>query len=399
MPFGNRFLIKKLREEEAFGIVEALMALTILSLVLVALLGLLMVSVKAVASSKLSTTATQVANQCIEDIRALPYGDVGILESEKSKVEPYEPADNIPTGSLKAVETQTVSGIEFTIKYKVVWVDDSQDGLGSDDTDTAGPKDYKQVMVNIHWIINETTKTASASTFVKDKSEQTQPPTVVFTGDTPPDGTMFSINGDDTYEDMLNNGQIPLKAKGTDEDKDLITMRFYASGITPEGGFYRFDATDNFENVSPNSPCYWNPNATDTAGSLYWMDGTHEIVVEVWDGNGLRDAKSIFWQVDRFGIKKEGEPVEYQKNKYRVTISWKALQGMTVSYFDVYRDDVKINASAIPGEAESYTFTDDKNGLGLTSGSTYNYKVLAYNGSGQLINQSIVLPVTISGKK
>ncbi|MEW5707105.1 MAG: hypothetical protein AB1743_09985 [Actinomycetota bacterium] len=497
-----------LSDERAFGIVEAMISMTIMSLVLIGLLGLLAISVQAVSSSKAETIATQILNESIEKIRALPYEAVGLPDGD-------------PSGTLNAEETKTVAGTLFTIRYAVSWVDDSADGTST--ADTNGTNDYKQVDVEVSWSEKGTIRATRASTYVKYKASQSEPPTVNFVfGDvdpnkTPPDGTIFGLDNS-PYKSWFDNGTIPLKANATDPSGDLISMRFYISLITPEVGLYRFDPTDNYENPT----CFWNPNARDVYGDLLWGEGTHEVVVEAWDLQGLRDAKSIYWIIDReppkwtspanltavpiasiqdgggngdedgehggchrhggdggnedgdvvlgvrlswqaawdgtdkiehYRIYRKGPGGEFtvlvqdlnaplltydnsglqewssyqyyitalspggrestttsniasattyfviegtafkDERKNKVRINWHSPpEGITVHHYDVYRSGQKANASPISGSATQ--FTDDNRGVGLPDRTTYDYMVIAYNGSNQEINRSVTISVT-----
>jgi len=384
MPFGNRFLIKKLREEEAFGIIEALMALTIMSLVLIALLGLLVVSVKAVTSSKHSSVATQIANESIEKIRAMDYELIGVVGGD-------------PSGIL-VDETRTVSGILYTISYEVIWIDDSADGTGFEDKQVVegnddGWKDYKQATAYVNWVQNETTRTVSAVTYVKDKQVPTEPPTVNFvlgtygvldSNKTPPDGTVFGLD-DSPYKDWFDKGTIPLIATATDSDGDLVTMRFIIGMKTPDGGFYDISPTNEFENTSPNIPCYWNPNETDTVtGDYIWGEGTHEVTVEVWDAHGNRDAKSIHWIIDREAPPSPENLVAQAINNKTINLAWQDVFDGTdkVEHYQIYRKG--------PDSGESFTLVADTNlstpaysDSNLAEWSTYQYYIKALSPGGR----------------
>jgi len=350
MPFLNRS-VDKLREERAFGIVEALMAMTLMSLVLIALLGLLSASVKAITSSKLSTIATQIVNERMEQVRSMSYAEVGLT------TDTIENASD-PTGYLHP-ETRTASGVQFTINYRVKWVDE---------TSTASTEDYKQVWVNVSWLERGTTRTVSASTFIKDKPTQYEPPTVNFDSETAADGMIFGPS----YT------QIPLRATGTDGENDLVLLRFYIGGITPAGGIYQFNPTYSYQ----NDILQWDPNVTtvDSSGatSYTWDDGTYEVMVEVWDSHGLRDAKSIFWTLDRFPpIWDPGNPESLSTqlmSDSSIKLAWNsAIDGRdSVDKYNIYRkesSDVTFTAVATNITGTDYTCT------GLTEWKTYQFYV------------------------
>jgi len=271
-----------------------------------------------------------------------------------------------------------------------VWVDDPADGLGASDPDEG--KDYKQISVYIHWSENGTVRTVSASTFIKDKTTQNEPPTVNFIlGDsgvldsskTPPDGTIFGLD-DSPYKAWFDNGTIPLKASAVDEDNDIVSMRFYVGGLTPTGGLFSFSPAGNYED---NPTCLWNPNTIDN-GDLLWVDGTHEVMVEVWDSHGLRDAKSIHWVIDRnppswLDSQPANLSAQAVDNK-RIALSWQpAWDGLDkVSDYRIYRkgpdqSNFSVAASKINAPAYSYTDTD------LNDWSTYQYYLTALSPGGR----------------
>lgn len=394
MPFGNRFLIKKLREEEAFGIIEALMALTIMSLVLIALLGLLVVSVKAVTSSKHSSVATQIANESIEKIRAMDYELVGVVGGD-------------PSGIL-VDETRTVSGILYTVSYEVTWVDDSADGTGTADA-ASDPNDlghdYKQATAYVYWVQNETTRTVSAVTYVKDKQVPTEPPSVNFilgtygvldSNKTPPDGTIFGLD-DSPYKEWFDKGTIPLKAMATDSDGDLVTMRFIIGMKTPDGGFYDISPTDQYENYPT---CYWNPNTTDTVtGDYIWGEGTHEVTVEVWDAHGNRDAKSIHWIIDREAPPAPENLVAQATDNKTISLTWQDVFDGTdkVERYQIYRKG--------PDSEESFMLVVDTNlsnpaysDSDLAEWSTYQYYIKALSPGGRAsVSSNLATATTMFG--
>lgn len=369
MPCYRQSIVK-LREERAFGLIEALMALLIMSLVLVALLGLLTVSVKAVASSKLSTLANQLLNESIEEIRSVPY-------------------DSIVPGTTE--ETRTVLGYGLGLRKDISWVDDAADLTGSNDINN-NPNDYKQAVITVRWLENGDVKSISATTFVRSTPSKTQPPTVNFViaendyNATPLSGTVFGLEAgyplyNVLYEQWLNNGTIPIKATGTDPDADLLSMRFYVSGITPEGGLYGFDPVASYTNMPI---CRW-PKLVDAS---LWPEGAHEIVVEVWDAQGGRDAKSMFWYIDRVcPYWKAREPANLAASvlsQSAIQLSWqKAWDGNEqVNRYKIYRKAP--GAGSFSTHVSSYNNpTPSYQDQSLAQWQTYQYYISALSVGGR----------------
>lgn len=377
MPDQNR-LLGVLRDERAFGITEALMAMTIMSVVLIALLGLLSTSVKAIASSKMLSFANQIANECVEEVRFLPYTSVGILPSQKTH------PDN-PSGVLEREETRTVLETEFTINYEVLWVDDTEDGTSTSDAD--GTQDYKQVFIDVHWVEKDSTRTVSVVTYAKDKVVQTNPPTVNFlfgdpnAGLTMADGTILGTD-DSPYKVLFDAGTIPLKSSASDVNNDLTVLRFYIHGTTPDGALYNFDPTGSYENAT----YWWDPNEVDTSGAYLWNDGTHEVTVEAWDSSGNRDAKSIFWVIDRYPPKWDS-PANLSTGSISTStigLTWQpAIDYLDqVNKYRIYRK-ASSDATYTVIEATHTTTENTYSNTGLTEWTTYQYYITALSLGGR----------------
>lgn len=91
-----------------------------------------------ITDSKARLTALTVATDYQEYIRSLAYDEVGTQ-------------GGIPAGALPQVSTTTLNGIEFTRQVLVEYVDDSADGLGSNDHNYI-TTDYKKAKVTVNWV-------------------------------------------------------------------------------------------------------------------------------------------------------------------------------------------------------------------------------------------------------
>ncbi len=72
-----------------------------------------------------------------------------------------------------------------------------------------------------------------------------------------------------------------------------------------------------------------------------------------------------------------------QDGDKQATLTWTQATGDVVSSYEVWRDDVNTYISGLDSSARSFTVT------GLTDGSTYRYRVVAYNSAG-LANSNVV---------
>lgn len=126
-----RFHNSTTRLESGFTITEIMAAAAILT---IGILGVLIVfnsSLNTQSNTKVKTLATNIATEKIETARNVSYANL---------TEPYLQA-NLGT-------TANRSGLNFTIAYSIVYVDDPSDGTGASDLD---PKDFKDVKVTVSW--------------------------------------------------------------------------------------------------------------------------------------------------------------------------------------------------------------------------------------------------------
>jgi len=125
----------KCKIKKGFTLIEALIAVFLIVIIFVGIVGAFVASMKILVQSKARATALSLANQRIEEIRNLPYDDVGTV-------------GGIPQGEIPQTETRTLNGIEFTIKTTIIYIDDPFDGVAPDDPI---PSDYKRVKVKVSW--------------------------------------------------------------------------------------------------------------------------------------------------------------------------------------------------------------------------------------------------------
>ena len=121
--------------KNGFTLLEVLIGSALILIVFLGIFGGFELALKVVAQSKAKSSAIALANNRIEEIRNLPYKDVGTI-------------GGIPAGTIPQTETQTLNNIKFTIKTTIVYVDDPFDGVAPNDP---VPADYKRAKVAISW--------------------------------------------------------------------------------------------------------------------------------------------------------------------------------------------------------------------------------------------------------
>jgi len=121
--------------EYGFSFIEILVGVALLLVVSLGFYGAFQLGIKIVGQSKARITAAALANQQIETIKNLSYGQIGT-------------SGGIPLGDILETEIITRNNIEYTVKTTIGYVDDPFDGTAPTDT---LPNDYKSVKVKVSW--------------------------------------------------------------------------------------------------------------------------------------------------------------------------------------------------------------------------------------------------------
>lgn len=130
------FASPKFNFKKGFTLIEVLIGIFLILIVFLGIYGLYQLSLKVINTSASKITATYIANQCLEKIKNLPYGSIGI-------------EGGFPDGVLESSTTTTRNNYEYTIETRVDFVVDSTDGIVFPDDDC--PNDYKRVEVKVSW--------------------------------------------------------------------------------------------------------------------------------------------------------------------------------------------------------------------------------------------------------
>lgn len=157
------------RDDDGFTLVETMVALVVISIVFSALAGFLVTSIKAQAANERRIRATQVGNQAVEDLRALPWDVLGFYASDAG----YQPTvggletvtlappasgtrdDRVP---LPGEQEIAANGITYKRTLNVLWFDDPGDGIGAADNDS-DTHDAKLVRAKLSWQVGTGAKT------------------------------------------------------------------------------------------------------------------------------------------------------------------------------------------------------------------------------------------------
>jgi hypothetical protein len=133
IPPPLRPLGRVLRNEDGFGLIETMIAMTMFAIVSAPLVGILLASVAQQKTSHERTLAAQTAQSAIESVRSLPYDSVGIQNGN-------------PSGSVSAAMPASqlgIQGLDATVTTKISYMDDAPA------TSYRTRADYKKVVVTV----------------------------------------------------------------------------------------------------------------------------------------------------------------------------------------------------------------------------------------------------------
>ncbi len=126
-------LKKNRNSTKGFSLIEVLVSLMLISILMISVYSLVTISLKVTVDNASYIEAINYANQKMENIRNLPYDDVGTILG-------------FPAGAIPQVETID----NYTINNYVIYYDDVYDGFAGADTNSI-VTDYKIVTVKISW--------------------------------------------------------------------------------------------------------------------------------------------------------------------------------------------------------------------------------------------------------
>ncbi len=123
------------RSSKGQSLIEALLGLGILLILFHALGSLLIAAYDLLGNTRTRTTARYLATERIEEMRNLPYANIGVQ-------------GGIPSGVLPQLASINRNGLDYTTRTAVVFIDDPFDNLAPTDP---FPTDYKRVRIDVSW--------------------------------------------------------------------------------------------------------------------------------------------------------------------------------------------------------------------------------------------------------
>lgn len=125
----------KLFSQKGFTLIEALVVLSIFSIILVTFYSTFTLGTQYIIDAKNRLGAVSLANQKMEIVRNLQYDDIGTLTG-------------VPQGVLDDDYYENVNAVSYHVKTDISFVDDDFDGIEGVDVVAT---DYKTVRISILW--------------------------------------------------------------------------------------------------------------------------------------------------------------------------------------------------------------------------------------------------------
>ncbi|HAV11105.1 MAG TPA: hypothetical protein DCX32_00955 [Candidatus Moranbacteria bacterium] len=149
------FFLKDRDKKRGFTIIEALVLLFIFMVIVTTFYRFFASGTYLVLEAKKKLIAVNIANERIEFIRSLPYGEVGTVSG-------------VPLGDIDSLETVTRGNYGFEVLTSIVYHNDEYDGTGTD----SEPNDYKKIAVSVKWGEGAQSQTVSLSSIVAPFGEE-----------------------------------------------------------------------------------------------------------------------------------------------------------------------------------------------------------------------------------
>lgn len=122
------------------SLIDVVVGSALMLVIFMGLFGILRASIQVSGLAKLKAAATEIASSRMEYVRSLAYASVGTI-------------GGIPAGPIPQLATTTNSGIEFSVRTYIAYVDDPADGEGIHDGNDI-TTDYKVVRVSVFYDVN-----------------------------------------------------------------------------------------------------------------------------------------------------------------------------------------------------------------------------------------------------
>lgn len=134
---GNVHMRVKASSERGMTLIDTIVGSALMLLVFMGITAAFQLSLDVVTNNRVRAGAIALLNERMEYLRSLSYTQIGVI-------------GGIPAGIVPQIETVSWNGIEYTRRTSVLYSDDPEDGLGSEDENDI-IADYKTIRVEVSW--------------------------------------------------------------------------------------------------------------------------------------------------------------------------------------------------------------------------------------------------------
>lgn len=246
-------LQRRLAREDGISLMEVLVAFMLLGIVMSGSVRFFSTTLLSLQSSERRTHATALANEELENLRTIPWGDTGFYEDDFAGTPPTDTVVIDPARPAASVaplpeEEITRAGVPLQVDRSITWIDNSQTGT---------PTDYKRLVVDVSWQDRGRTFSVSVqSVRSPNPDEQEGAEFVLSLLDVLPN--VVYTDADGWVDATANPGGVDLSAR-TSTHADFVTVSYLERGA----------ASETTQNLGSTDLIEW----TGTLGSAQFRNG------------------------------------------------------------------------------------------------------------------------------
>lgn len=243
------------KNRNGFTLVEVMVSLAIISVLILGVYSLIILSLRITADNKNYVTAMEIANQKMEQIRNMPYNNVGTITG-------------VPSGIIPQAETIERGG-SFTVDTSIIVYNDSYDDVSGSDSI---PNDYKIATIKISWESSYGPKNLSISSKIISKTKEVES-----------GYGLLELHSVDS-----NGAPVPDAKVYIDNDVIVPPIHDYTK-FTDANGILNFGMIESFQNykITVSKPGY------STSTSFDVSSGMTPIHLSITKGNKTAESFSI----------------------------------------------------------------------------------------------------------
>jgi hypothetical protein len=253
--------------QSGITLVDTIVGTALMLVVFMGIAAAFQLTVEVVSNSKARAGAIALANERMEYLKSLTYGQIGVI-------------GGIPAGIVPQLESVNLNGVNYTRRTLVYYADDPGDGSGAGDTN-AIIADYKAIRVEISWRAkNDTERSLQVVGRMSPPGIETSVP-----------GGNLTINVVDALAAPLPNAQIDITNTSTTPAISIRTYSNEAGSITFIGA-----PTSSAYQITVSRPGYSTAQTYAVSASNQNPDPRHLTVVN-------NQTTSYTFAIDRLSSK------------------------------------------------------------------------------------------------